>query len=330
MEHQGFNREHHHHFDKARYVIDSAARVAVVGHLRPDADAIGSITAVVHALRYLGKRARGFIGQAQEIPRNLLTIPGATDIELTAELPPVDLIIVVDCGSLDRTGALADAIAQSSRTLVIDHHASNPGFGTLNIIQPEAESTTVILADLFKTLGVPLDRTLAHCLYAGVLTDTGSFRWGTPQMHLLAAQLMKTGLDTRRIAEELLDGNSVKDLRMMGSVLSGVTLEQIGELGVAYLIADRDTVYGHSSAAVESLADFVRVVDDADIGVVFKETSPGRWAVSLRSSHIDVSRIATQLGGGGHVPAAGYTTSGKTDTIVAELKNVLDDISLEK
>lgn len=314
-------------FAQARYLIEKAARVAVVGHLRPDADAVGSVTAMVSALRSLGKKADGFIGQAQPLPANLRSIPGAEEITVSAELPPVDLVIAVDCGSLDRTGGLADAVAAAPDCLVIDHHASNPGFGTVNIIDAEAESTTLILFRLFSTLGVELDATLAHSLYAGLVTDTGSFRWGTPRMHLVAAELMKTGIDTRRIAEELIDGNSVGDLQMIGSVLSGVTLMTVGSLGVAYLVADADTIYGHSASAVESLVDFVRVVDNAQLGVVFKETSRGRWAVSLRSSSMDVSRIATCLGGGGHVPAAGYTTSGRVDTIVQELVTVLEELS---
>lgn len=314
-------------FAQARYLIEKAARVAVVGHLRPDADAVGSVTAMVNALRSLGKKADGFIGQAQPLPANLLSIPGAGEITVSADLPAVDLVIAVDCGSLDRAGGLAEAVAAAPECIVIDHHASNPGFGTVNIIDSEAESTTLILFHLFTALGVKLDATLAHSLYAGLVTDTGSFRWGTPRMHLVAAELMRTGIDTRHIAEQLIDGNSVGDLQMIGSVLNGVTLTQVGHINMAYLVADVDKIYGHSASAVESLVDFVRVVDHAQLGVVFKETSRGRWAVSLRSSTMDVSRIATRLGGGGHVPAAGYTTSGRVDTIVQELTTVLAELT---
>lgn len=244
---------------------------------------------------------------------------------MVGELPGgEDLIITVDCGSLDRTGVLADDVAAARhRVLVIDHHASNPGFGEVDLIDDSAESTTVVLARLFDELGVTVDHDIAHCLYAGLVTDTGSFRWGRPRMHTLAAELMGHGLDTRQIAVDLIDGTTPEDLRMVGDVLSGLRVEHVPGCAVAVLIADLDRTTGHSDTAVESLVDFVRALHGTELGAVFKETVPGRWAVSLRSTVIDVSLVASALGGGGHVPAAGYTTSGPADDVVRELLGAL-------
>lgn len=309
----------------AARLIDAADTVTVVGHVRSDADAIGSVSALLLALRQLGKTATGVIGQPVPFAENLLSIPGAGEIRVGSELPPADLVITVDCGSLDRTGFLAEAIAnQWEKTLVIDHHSSNPGFGRVDLLVAEAESTTTVLRELFRELGVVIDRDIAHCIYAGLVTDTGNFRWGRPVMHELAAELMATGIDTQAIAVELIDSNSLPDLQMIGRVLSGVQMHRVGACQVATLVASHEVLAGHSDSAVEGLVDFVRALDGADVGVVFKEMLPGVWAVSLRSTWLDVSRFAVSLGGGGHVPAAGYTTHGTIEEALDELLGVMD------
>ncbi|MGD7001033.1 DHH family phosphoesterase [Corynebacterium halotolerans] len=309
---------------RAADLIRAAESVAVVGHVRSDADAVGSVSAMLLSLRRLGKQAVGVVGQPMAFSANLLSIPAAREIELADTLPEVDLVITVDCGSIDRTGLLSREIAEKwEQTLVIDHHASNPGFGIVNLLIPGAESTTTVIRELLRELDVELDRDIAHCLYAGLVTDTGSFRWGRPAMHELAAELMRTGIDSRQIGVDLIDSTSLVDLQMIGRVLAGVETERIGALTAAVLVAERDVIAGHSDAAVESLVDFVRALEGTDAGVVFKEMAPGFWAVSLRSSVINVSRVAVALGGGGHVPAAGYTAQGSIESVRADLTAAL-------
>ena len=307
-------------YSEAASLIGQAQTVAVVGHVRPDADAIGSVCATVAALRQQGRQATGYIGQPGPFAANLLSIPGADEVELAAELPEVDLIITVDCGSIDRTGTLAGAIAaRAEDTVVIDHHSSNPGYGHVDLIDAGAESTTTVLGRLFELLDVTLDKPIAHALYAGLLTDTGSFRWGSPAMHTFAARLMSTGIDVRAIAVDLLDSGSVADLRMIGQALSGVTVHEAGDHRVAVIVAPHELLSTGSLSAVEGLVDFVRSLGGTDLGAVFKETVPGVWHVSLRSNEMDVSRVAVALGGGGHIPAAGYTARGDVDEALAAL-----------
>lgn len=311
-------------YERAAEVLAQAHTVAVVGHLRPDADAIGSATALAFALRKLGKKVTAHVGQPDAVPENLSSIPGAELVQSSTTLPEdADLIVTVDCGSIERTGMLAAEIAnRREQVLVIDHHASNEGFGADNLID-RAESTTTVLRRVFELLGVDLDYDIAHCLYAGLMTDTGSFRWGTPHMHSLASELVGYGLDTRQIAVDLLDSTTPADLQMIGRVLSGLQIRRVGDRNAAILIADAEAIRGHSDSAVESLVDFVRALEGSEIGVVFKEQAEGIWAVSLRSSTTDVSRLAVALGGGGHVPAAGYTTQGPREAVVTQFLHAL-------
>lgn len=295
----------------ASAMVAAADTVAVVGHLRPDADAIGSTCATVAAMRQLGKRAQGYIGELEPMPENLCGIPGSDEVEMRASLPEADLIIVVDCGSPERTGVFEEDIAKwRDRVIVIDHHVTNPGFGAVNLIDPDAESTTTILNDWFEDLSIQLTPEIAYCLYAGLITDTGCFRWGRPVMHDMAKQMMEYGLDIRAISAGLIDNTSIDNLRLVGRIISRIEMRRAGPFNLAVLVADYDTINGESRSAVESLIETVRSVEGADFGAVFKEYERGVFTVSLRSTHLSVGSLAVHLGGGGHIPAAGYTARG--------------------
>ncbi|GAB3941235.1 DHH family phosphoesterase [Corynebacterium tapiri] len=303
-------------------LLRAADHVSVVSHLRPDADTIGSAAALIQGLRQIGVSADGFVDGP--IPDNLHSIPGSEFIGY-GELPAGGLIVAVDCGSLDRTGRYAEQIENRRQdVVVIDHHATNQGFGEHNLLE-RTESTTVIVYDVLTELGVQLNRDIAHALYAGLMTDTGSFRWGSPRMHQLAGELIQYNLDTRQIAVDLLDSTTAGDVHMVGRVLAGAQVRRSGHHVAAILIADQETIEGHSESAVESLVDFIRAVEGTDCGAVFKEIAFARWAVSLRSSTWDVSRLAEKLGGGGHVPSAGYTDHGSREDVVARFLRALAD-----
>ncbi|MDY3126966.1 MAG: bifunctional oligoribonuclease/PAP phosphatase NrnA [Corynebacterium sp.] len=310
--------------------LTAANSVCVIGHVRPDADAIGSVSALRMGLERMGKDAVGVVGQRHPIPEALFSIPGAEEIEVIGTLPQgYDLYVTVDCGDLSRTGSVATEIAKladAGRVICIDHHASNAGFGSINLMDYEAESTTVVLYSLLEALKVPLDRNIAHALYAGLVTDTGSFRWGQPKMHRLAEELLHFGLDPKQIAVDLLDSLTADDLQMLGRVLAQVSLVDAGRFKLAILVADHDVIAHYSDHAVEFLVDYVRALRGTDMGVVFKEQAPGYWATSLRSSAINCADIATLLGGGGHIPAAGYLTTGSLPEIVDELVAVVSTL----
>ena len=314
-------------YEAAADALVQASSICIITHLRPDADAVGSAAALTLALRQRGKQTRTVIGQRREISSNLFSIPTVDEIELVDELPQgYDLYVTLDCGSLDRTGSLMEAVeakAAAGRVLCIDHHSSNPGFGAINVVDPVCESTTVVLLDILDRLSVQIDRVIAHCLYAGLVTDTGSFRWGRPAMHDIAARLMLYGLDTKQIAMELMDSNSADDIQMIGRVLAGLSIEDAGEHRLAVLFVPYDEVRTHADSAIESFVDYVRALKGTDIGVVFKEQAPEVWAVSLRSSEVNCAEVALTFGGGGHVPAAGYTAHGTPEDVTAQLVGAL-------
>ena len=307
--------------------LKDTEKVHVVTHIRPDADAVGSASALALSLRALGVAVDVRIGQNSPWPENLSTIPGVNEVILGDELPDDGLVVTTDCASLDRTGRLRPALeADPSRVIVIDHHASNPGFGGMNLILP-SESTTVIIRELMHYLGVELTPDIAYCLYAGLVTDTGSFRWGTPRMHRLAEELLDHGVEPRSAALDLMDAVSADDLKLMGEVMAGMTTLAAGSLTMSVLRIDDAHLSGMHQTAVESIIEYSRALTGSEIGVVFKEIHPGYWSVSLRSTVVNVAEVAAAHGGGGHVPAAGYSVAGPVDDGIEALRRTVEEMA---
>ncbi|MEV6275978.1 bifunctional oligoribonuclease/PAP phosphatase NrnA [Nocardia sp. NPDC051832] len=319
-------------FESAIEALDAARSATIVCHVQPDADTIGSGLALALVLERRGIPVRVSFAEPAELPLSMHTLPGLRHLVPPDAVPAeTDLLIAVDCGSAGRLGALASRLSGAATTLVIDHHRSNTGFGTVGVIDPEAESTTAVIARLLDAWGEPIDAEVAHCLYAGLVTDTGSFRWVRPGTHALAERLLATGIDGPEIARTLLDTHPFAWLPMLANVLGTARLEPAvrGGTGLAYVFVRRSDEIGVGSEEIESVIDIVRTTAEAGIAAVFKEsrTIDDRWTVSLRSRDsgpgmrdgIDVAEVATALGGGGHRYAAGYTTYGTPDDIVAAL-----------
>ncbi|WP_405165825.1 bifunctional oligoribonuclease/PAP phosphatase NrnA [Nocardia sp. NBC_01499] len=318
--------------ESAVEALNAARSVTVVCHVQPDADTVGSGLALALVLHRRGIPVWVSFAEPAELPDSMRSLPGVHHLVPPADVPAeVDLLIAVDCGSAGRLGALADRMAGATTTLVLDHHRSNTRFGSINVVDAGAESTTSLIVRLLDAWGVPIDPEVAHCLYAGLVTDTGSFRWVRPGTHELAERLLATGIDPAEIARALLDTHPFGWLTMLSRVLGTAQLVPgvHGGIGLVYAFVRLADIADVSSEEAESVIDIVRTTSEAGIAAVFKESSTGadRWTVSLRARDsqpgaddgVDVAEVATALGGGGHRFAAGYTAYGSPDALVAEL-----------
>lgn len=317
-------------WDRAVGLISSADEIALACHISPDGDALGSMLALGLALRAAGKRVTASFGERRfRVPRLLRFLPGQELLTEPADYPAVpELMITFDVPIVDRLGILAGNAVKARELIVVDHHPSNTGFGTLNLVDPAAAATAVLAEELLRRLGLPIDRAIATCLYAGLVTDTGSFRHSstTSGVHLMAARLVATGLNPEEIARELWDRSPFGYLRVLGVVLDRVTLEpEVGEGLVWTFVTRADRVaYGLPYDEVEGIIDVIRRTDEADMAVILKEDDDGAWQVSTRSKGaVDVARVATALGGGGHTKAAGFTSHLPVEQTMASLRALL-------
>lgn len=301
-------------------LLRGGGRFLVTSHVNPDGDSIASQCALRLLLGSLGARAD--IVNAHPVPRVYRFLPGSATI--TERQPrgwgKYRALIVLDCGDGRRTGGLLDA-RPTVPVVNIDHHATNPGYGDLNLVVPGACSTAEIVYGLATGLGVRPRGDLALALYTGILTDTGSFRHGnaTPRAFRIASALVATGIDAAAIAQSVYESVPYETLRALGRTLAGLRRTPDGR--IAWISLPHRLLAGLASPAEsEEWSGYPRSLDGAVLAVCFKETEPGRVRLSFRSKgDVDVAALAARWGGGGHRNAAGATASGRLAAVEREV-----------
>ncbi len=309
---------------------DSA--VLLVCHVNPDGDALGSMLAFGLGLRSLGfRRVQATFPQPFEVVEPFRFMPGL-DLLVAPEAvcPAPALAVSFDAASPSRLGPLVAASAAAATWVVLDHHISNTGFGSLRLVDPNAAATAVVAARFLDALEVELDAGMATCLYVGVATDTGSFKFDVTSAEVLslAARLVTAGARPGEVARNVFDARPFAAIQLLAAVLDRAALDRsaAGGRGLvsAYATpADLDR-FGQQSHVLESFMDVVRTAAEADVACLLKPIAPGEWSVSLRSKGAtDVSAVAVALGGGGHRLAAGFTGAGEAADVLAAIRTHL-------
>ena len=306
----------------AAALLEAAGSVSVVCHVYPDADTVGAGLALALVLDHAGKDVEVSFAAPAGLPESLQSLPGGHLL-----IPPddmrrdADLVVTVDIPSINRLGALRELAEPGREVLVIDHHASNRLFGSANLVDPVADSTTMLVAELLDAWGKPIDIGVAHCLYAGLTTDTGSFRWASARAHRLAARLVELGVDNAAISRTLLDTHPFAWLPMLSRVLGSAQLlpDAAEGRGLVYAVVGHQEWANARPEEVESIVDIVRTTQQAEVAAVLKEIEAGHWSVSMRAKSMDLATIASAFGGGGHPHAAGYSAAGSADDVVQAL-----------
>jgi phosphoesterase RecJ-like protein len=319
---------------QAAAVLDAHDDVVLACHVNPDGDALGSMLALGLALRDRGTKVVASWGSEPfEVPTPYRGLPGLDLLVPSSDVPVAPaLLVTFDTGSMDRLGALADRVASAAEVLVVDHHASNTRFGTLNLVDEGAASTASIVVDLIDALGLPLTRDVAACAYTGLVTDTGSFKYQstTPAVHRLAARLLETGIRHDLISREIWDTASFGYVKALGLACARAVLEPdaAGGLGLVWTAVGVEDMHRYQLglADVEGVIDVLRTAREAEVAVVLKtDPEDGLLRVSTRSKGaVDVGAVCVSLGGGGHRCAAGYTSDEPLAETLARLRAALD------
>lgn len=299
----------------AKKQLQSARRILVVSHIRPDGDAVGSLLGLGLSLQMAGKDVQMVL--ADGVPKNFHHLAGVDQVRHKPE-GNFDLIAVVDCSDMKRVGnALIDYPVPD---LNIDHHPTNLEFARLNIVDHEAAATAEMLAEYLPKLGLPINKPIAAALLNGLITDTLGFRTVnmTPKVLRIAADLTEIGVDLPEIYQRALLNRSYEALRYWGVGLA--KLQREGPLVWTSLsLEDRRSV-DYPGRDDADLINILSTLEDAAVVVIFIQQTGGKVKVSWRSQpDYDVSQIALNFGGGGHKVAAGAEISG-------ELENVQDKV----
>jgi phosphoesterase RecJ-like protein len=309
--------------------IRSADRFILVTHENPDGDALGSLVAMQEILRALDKDSVMFMA-AEEFPLpyeyRFFVLDGLVSVV------PDDVaertIVFLDCGNIDRNPA-HELKRDGAHILNLDHHHDNTRFGTVNHVVPEASCTAEVVWDLMKALGVRPTLPVAEALYVGLVTDTGKFMYentGT-RAHVMAAELIATGVDVHEIYKRLYEGIPYGKLELLARGLSNVERYDGGRLTLSHLSVDDFRQTGAEENYSEGVIDHLRSVEGTAVAALVRDRlgrgTAGLRKVSLRASddRVDVSRIARVQGGGGHRQAAGFSTEMSWDLLVAFLRS---------
>ncbi len=308
-------------------VLESARSVVLLAHTNPDADALGSALALGLALRSIGKQVWVGFDQPAIVPLPLRQLPGQELIHPASQLPTTpDVVVSVDVGSPERLGGLGGLFQTAGTSVVIDHHASNAGFGAWRVIDPGVPATVVLVTDLLDLMQLPLSPEIAANLYAGLATDTACFRFATAQSHTLAGRLIEAGAEPESLLRPIMDTHPFRWLQMLSAVLGTAHLD-VSAVDGAGLVSAKVGLADSADLLLEeleSIIDIVATSAEAEVAVVMKETAPQCWQVSLRAKYFfNVGAVATALGGGGHPRAAGYSFRGSSADLMTQLTAAL-------
>ncbi len=312
--------------DQAAEVIAGAGELALACHVAPDGDALGSLLALHHLSLAHGRASVASWSQPFDVAPHYRFLPGLDLLTKPEDFPAApDVMVTFDCGSLDRLGDLAEPARRAQQLIVIDHHATNTHFGTINLVDPAAAASAVVVRRLTDKLGWDLTYESAVCLYTGLVTDTGRFQYEntTPDVFALATELSSFGLPIQTMTRQLFEEHTFGYLQLIGECLSRARLDRDRRFVATWITeADLDR-FAISLDETEGMIDLVRRAAEADVSCVLKEV-PGGVRVSLRAvSDTDVSAVAACFGGGGHRFAAGFTTRGTIDEVLAAIASLL-------
>jgi phosphoesterase RecJ-like protein len=308
---------------RAADVISRAPEVALACHINPDGDALGSTLALHHVLRASGIPSVASFSEPFVVAPHYRELPGLDTLTPPDRFPlEPDVMLTFDSGSLGRLGDLEGAAKAAGELIVIDHHVSNQRYGTINVIDPDAAASGVLVRRLIDRLQLPLTRDAAICLYTALVCDTGRFQYEstTAEVFDLARELAAYDLPIPELSRTLFEEHRFAYLQLLADVLAN-----------AVLVADKKFVWtkvtqadlarhGVTFEEVEGLIDVVRRTREAEVSCVLKEAPDRTWRISLRSlGRVDVRHIAEARGGGGHRFAAGFTADEPPDAIISAL-----------
>jgi phosphoesterase RecJ-like protein len=302
----------------AATAVADARVVALACHVNPDGDALGSMLGLYHVLRAAGRDVVASFPHPFVVAAHYRELPGLDLLTHPEDFPrEPEVMVTFDCGSLGRLGDLEPAAKAAHELVVLDHHVSNTRYGSINVIDPAAAASGVLVRRLVLELGLPLTDDAAVALYAALVCDTGRFQYDTttPSVFDLARELVTFDVPVSRLSRQLFEEHRFAYLKLLGEALACAELDVDRRFVWTAVTQDMLTRNGVTLEEVEGLIDILRRTTEAEVTCVL---------VSLRSlGEVDVRAIAEGHGGGGHRFAAGFESNLDIPTVVARIRAAL-------
>ncbi|TYP54296.1 DHH family phosphoesterase [Thermosediminibacter litoriperuensis] len=287
----------------------------VTSHVMPDGDAIGSVLALTMALEKAGKRALPVINDA--VPKKYRFLPRSQNVRpFIPEVDKAEVMVCLDSGDSERLEFKRDLRDICPLVVNIDHHRSNSMYGDLNLVDDSYSSVGEMVYFLLKSLDINIDYDIAICLYTSIITDTGSVKYSntTPSCLRVLAELVELGVRPDIVNREVFEKKSLESVMLLKEVLGTLKVSAGGKL--AYMTVTKDMMIktGAREEDTDGFINYAREIEGVEVAIIFKEQDNLKVKVGFRANQwVDVSKIAEEFGGGGHVKAAGCTVKGPLD-----------------
>lgn len=305
--------------EEACALLQGKKRILLLCHRSPDGDTLGSAYGLQGALRRLGKETR--VECADAIPHKYRPFIGQP---ANPAFSP-DLIVTVDIADTQLFGpALEPYIGRVD--LCIDHHPSNTGYARRLLLLPQAAATCEIIYQIILQLGVEIDKYIADCLYLGLSTDTGCFRYTnvTVQTHRIAAALMERGADHGAINQAMFETKSRAQMEIERLAMNTLEFAFGGRCALIHITREMLARTHATEEELDGMSAKPRQIEGVLAGVTLRERQEGGFKVSVRTNQpVDASAVCKQLGGGGHARAAGCFVQGDLASAKAQVLQVL-------
>lgn len=312
--------------EKIKEKIEAAHNILILTHENPDGDAVGSSLGFMHALKKIGKQVTVLI---PEVNNMYSFLPGFSEIKHEIEnVDDFDLCIALDSSDTERLFICKPYFEKIEHTIVIDHHITNQNFGDVNYVNAVASSTCQNLIIVLAAMEIAINKEMAECIYTGILTDTGGFRYNTQsETFEFAAMLLETGIDISKIYRIVFDTTTEKRTRLLSRALDRLEILEDGKVAFTYITTQDVDELQNEDGDYENIVNYGRNISGVEVSIFAREKD-GRYKISLRANeYVDVSQIASKYAGGGHLRAAGLEMAMPLEqvkqTLVEEIKKQL-------
>ena len=295
--------------------------IFITGHINPDGDALGASFCLKLLLDNENIDADIDFDIATSLPTNLDHLP----YELITKniKTSYETVFIFDCGNPSRLGKYEDIVLKANNIIVIDHHI-DPTFGTLQIVDPNAASTTQVLFRQLVKEKYVINKTMADCLLTGLITDTGRFQYPntTTEVFTIASELLSNGADLSSISENIYGSIEFNALKLQSEIINRIEFEKDIQFTYSTIYQNDYKKYNISPEETDFMIDVVRLVKGANITLLLKEQVDGSFKGSLRSrNNFNVQEIASIFNGGGHKAASGFSSELSEQEIIEKIKN---------
>ena len=312
---------------KFKEQLNEASSIALISHLDPDGDNLGSLTALSKSLLNLGKKVYPI--EFDKIPENLKFLPNLDLFSDNTDIN-INMIICLDCANYERLGKIDDLFNNAKYRINIDHHQSNEFYGDVNIVKKGYSSTCELVFDLINEINLPIDKEISMSLLTGISTDTGRFLYSATTADTLAkaSRLVENGADMMKINELIYQSKKFEAQLLENEILSKTEIYN-DYVAFGFVMTDQLNKYNVEISDIDSVINTFRDTDKIKISVLIKQQTENEYKVSFRSKgNIDVGLIAKNLGGGGHKNAAATRITGDFETVSNKIKEEIDRYGL--